>query len=316
MSRFSLFLIFLLVASLIFNIFLLNRAENKKESTIGEEDNFNRLKEKFPLLAQRILVENPNDILINFLPLRNKLRELTKDYGTSFALYFEYLPTGTSIGVNEKEDFIGASLLKLPIVMAFYHQQQRQTVDFTDKKVKIIKEDIDIDFGDLWTAGEGAEMTLGNAAKKALVESDNTAVNILARNILQQDFDSVYQGLDIDIKSEKDMTFISAKGYSSILKALYFSAVLNKENSQQVLELLSQSSAEDKLRKPLPKDIIVANKFGVYKNEGFQDCGIVYLPKRNYLLCMMSKTDEEEATKRIIRISEAVYNFVNGVNVQ
>lgn len=314
MSRFSLFLIFLLAVSLIFNIFFLNRPEERKENTVGAEDNFNSLKERFPLLAQRILLEEPNDVLINFLPLRVKLRELTKDYGFSFAFYFEYLPTGTSIGVNEKEDFVGASLIKLPIVIAFYHQQQRQGIDLINKKVAIIKEDLDKDFGSLWTAGEGAEITLGTAAKTALIESDNTAANILARNVLRQDFDEVYEGLDIDIKSGQDTTFVSSKGYSSILKALYFSAILNKENSQKVLELLSQSHAEDKLRKPLPDDIVVANKFGIYKNEGFQDCGIVYLPKRNYLLCMMSKTDEEEAGKRMEVVSKAIYDFLKKTN--
>lgn len=312
--RLSFLLTLLLIISLVGNFLLINKLQDNKKLTTSDVEDTAELRKKYPLLAQRILIENPNDILINFLPLRRKLREMTADYNKSFAFYFEYLPTGVSIGVNEKDDFIGASLIKLPVVMAFYHQQERTRVDFESKKIKIIKEDLARGYGDLWMEGEGAEITLGEAARLAILESDNTAANILARNTLQQDFDEVYEGLDIDIKSEGETTFISPKSYSSILKALYFSAVLSKDNSQKVLGLLSQSHFEDKLRAPLPKDIVVANKFGVYRNDLFQDCGIVYAPKRNYLLCMMSKSDETEARKRMAEISKTVYEYINRTN--
>ena len=62
----------------------------------------------YPLLSKRIFIDNPNDSLINFYPLRTHLREIVAPWDKTFAFYFEYLPTGMSIGVNEKIDFDAA----------------------------------------------------------------------------------------------------------------------------------------------------------------------------------------------------------------
>jgi beta-lactamase class A len=82
---------------------------------------FESLQKKYPLLSKRILQEYPIDVIINFLDLRRELRSQVEPYGSTFGFYFEYLPTGTTIGVNEKLDFYAASLFKVPVVMAYYH---------------------------------------------------------------------------------------------------------------------------------------------------------------------------------------------------
>jgi hypothetical protein len=56
-----------------------------------------------------------------------------------------------------------------------------------------------------------------------------------------------------------------------------------------------------------------SHKFGERKfldsgETQFHDCGIVYLPKKPYLLCIMTRgTDLNKATKVIKNISQAVY---------
>lgn len=267
----------------------------------------------YPFLSKRILQEEQNDILINFLDLRRQLRAMVAPYQDTFAFYFEYLPTGTSIGVNEKIEFSAASLIKVPIVMAYYHFKERTGLT-VDKTVKITQDQIDRGFGELWKKGEGAEISLEEAARLSLVESDNTAVVVLAGNTPMEDFDAVYEGLDIDLTVESEETIITVKQYASVLKALYFSSVLGKDSSQKILELLTYSSFHDKLVAGIPQGVTVANKFGVLGNELFQDCGIVYVPRRPYVLCMVSHSNEDEARIRMKDVSAAIYDFVSSSN--
>lgn len=265
---------------------------------------------KYRFLSRRILQDFPNDILINFLPLRKELQQAVREYGDSFGFYFEYLPTGTSIGVNQTGEFEAGSLFKVPVVMAYYHKRER--LGLADNPIVTIgANQIDSGFGDLWKRGEGAQILLEDAARIALTDSDNTAIQIVAGAFDQQDLEQVYEGLDIDLRTQWGTTVITPKGYGSVLKALFFSAVLNKNNSEKILTILTKTKFADKLPAGLPQGIPVAHKIGVVSGRFYQDCGIVYVPRRPYLLCMVSASSEDEARIRMIDISKRVYKFVS-----
>jgi len=268
----------------------------------------------YPLLSPRIFAENQNDILINFLTLRKKLRETVAPWGESFSFFFEYLPSGTSIGVNEKVEFKAASLIKLPVVMAYFHQKEHAPIQLIDSTVVLEQKDIDKGFGTLWQKGAGTNINLEEAARLAIVESDNTATMVLAHRVLQEHFDTVYNGLDIDFISAGDQeAIITAKQYTSILKALYFTSVLSKEHSQKILGLLTQTKFADKLPAGVEPGISIAHKVGILAGNIYQDCGIVYVPQRPYALCMFSKSDDLSAQTRMKAVSEAIYWFVSTV---
>jgi beta-lactamase class A len=268
---------------------------------------------KYPFLAPRILQEYHNDILISFLPLRQELRKISEPYGDTFAMYFEYLPTGTSIGINEKAEFSLASLIKLPVVMAYYHMRERTGVT-DDPEVEITPEDIDKKYGTLWAKGVGSKIRLSEAVRLALVESDNTAIRIVGRHVPDEDFEAVYDGLDIDLKMGDVGAVITAKHFSSILKALYFASVLNKDHSQEILNIMTKSRFTDKIPAGVGDNVPVAHKIGVLGTALYSDCGIVFVPKRTYLLCIVENTNEAEATQHITTVSKAVYDFISTVN--
>lgn len=268
---------------------------------------------EYPFLARRILIDNPNDVLINFIPLRNTLGTMVNPWGETFSFYFEYLPTGTSIGINGNNEFIIASLVKVPVAMAYFRKQERLGLDFSNNTVTVKEKDLDSSFGDLWKQGAGTQLTMQEALRFMLVFSDNTAANVVATSIPPEDFDSVFAGLDINLQEQDGKTTISAKGYSSILKALYFSAIINEQHSQEILGMLSQTPFNDQLVAGVPKDVTVSHKIGVY-GDLYQDCGIVYVPDRPYVLCMISKTPKDEAQKRMSAVSRTVYDYVIAVN--
>lgn len=280
-----------------------------------DKNSFENQVKKYPLLSKRILNEFSQDVLLNFLDLRKELRSQVEPYGEEFGFYFEYLPTGTSIGVNEKNEFYAASLFKVPVIMAYYKLLERTNskADLRNE-ITVEKDDIDSNFGDLWKLGEGTKLKISEVIRLSIVESDNTAAKMIARRIEQEDFDEVYEGLDIELQVASGGAVLTAKNYTSILKALYFSSVLEKENSNEILNYLTQSEFNNKLVAGIPNNIKVAHKIGEYKDDkggkAYMDCGIVYVPKRPYVLCMVSLSEEDVANQRMSKLSKTVYEFV------
>jgi len=193
--------------------------------------------------------------------------------------------------------------------MAYYHKKEVMNLK-DDPVVQIQQKDLDNHFGDLYKKGAGANISLAEAARLAIQESDNTASFIVADNISQDDFNFVYGGLDIPQTLDKQTPITTPQEYSSILKALFFSSILNLDDSQYILSLMTNSKFSDMLPAGVPKNVPVAHKIGLIDKEIYQDCGIVYVPQRPYILCVVSKSDIKTARQRISDISKTVYDYV------
>ncbi len=305
---FSIASVCVFVVSLAINAYFFNSYVRTLDLVTGQR-NYEAALKKYPRLAPRTLQDKHGDFLLNFLALRSKLHQITDPLGDDMELYFEYLPTGTSIGINSGNNFFAASLFKLPVVMAYFKHKERVTAG-SDYKVKLTKDMLDNRFGDLWQKGEGYELDLDEAARLALEKSDNTAAKALGTIITQEDFDDVYLGVDVDLQIASEGAVMTTKKYSSILKALYYSAVLTRDDSQTILDYLSHSEFNDKLVAGIPKNVTVAHKIGVIDEQSYMDCGIVYVPYRPYMLCMVSKGSEGEARERMSLISKTIYEYV------
>jgi len=297
-----------LIISLIGNIVLFLFWEH--DSQMGQH--FTILKNKYPFLSQRVLLEDyTNDFINNFLPLRQQLHTMIDPYADSFAIYFEYLPTGTSIGINEDTNFTAASLLKVPVVMAYLYKKESMGLT-KDPTVEITAQEVNKKFGTLYKKGAGYQINLKDAVSLALQKSDNTASLVLADNISDSDFEHVYEGLDIPLALKGDSPIISAIQYTSVLKALYFASILNRDDSEAILHMLTRTDFHDMLPHGLPTNLPVAHKIGLIDKQIYSDCGIVYVPNRPYALCMISKSDRTIARERMSAISQVIYTYVAG----
>ncbi len=266
------------------------------------------------LLAPRLFVSNPNDSIVGFSKLRTELEAYVGSLNTNVSLYFEYLPTGTSINTGDKNTFVAASLMKIPLAMNLMRLSELGKLDL-DQKVSLKKEWLNSEFGTLYQKGEGFTLTYRDALAVLLKDSDNTAAMLiqdtLAKNPLPEEEDSLYSmDVTIELNSEK-RAIVSARSYSSVLKCLYFACFLNKADSQELLTYLTQSSFADRLVSGLPNGVKVAHKIGTFSQETQSDCGIVYLERRNYSLCVMVDMADPEGSKTIAYISKVVYDFVS-----
>lgn len=283
------------------------------QTQISEQQN------KYPFLARRIFLEDPSDTILNFTNLRTYLRKFADSAPNFIGIYFEYLPTGTTVGINDRETLFAASLLKIPMVMEVMKRIEKGEIK-EDEELVIEEEDIDKKYGKLWQKGVGTRLSIREVIKQAIVESDNTAYRMLRRRIEDRDLSEVFAYLDIPRDMAGPGGGITTKNFSSILRSLYFSAYLSYDNSNELLKIMSIPSSDDLLRKAIPQDIKVANKFGVYNTgipneEIYSDCGIVYLLKRSYTLCVMVKgaNSPETAKQQIVDISKVTYQYVREI---
>lgn len=272
------------------------------------------LQDQYPLLAKRILQDSPNDVIVNFIPLRQAIKKYLQDSGLEHSFYFEYLPTGTTIRSSESEQLAGASLLKLPTIMSLYKAAELQKINL-DEEVEIQKEWLDISFGDLWRRGAGAKITLREAARIAIIDSDNTAIKIIRGSLgeIIANNDTVLSQLDVEFPFAEatGQSQVSARDYANLLRCLYLSCYLAKDNSQEILARMTEAKDFGRIEAGVPDTVKVARKIGVFEDTVQSDCAIVYVPNRPYMLCILLKAPVNQASQHMATLSEIIYSFVS-----
>jgi len=299
----SLLLIFSLFANAAFVVNILN---TKQDSSQSPNTSYNK---QYPYISKAIFVEQKNDVIINFTPLRESLKSYTSSQENRIGIYFEYLPSGTSIGINEKEVFFQASLIKVPMAMAIYQLVSKGKINMDDA-LTLKKEDIDNKFGDLWQKGAGYTLSIEDCVDIMLKKSDNTAYRTLFR-VYPTYLDEIFDFLDIPKESQEEEPIVTPKNYSSILKSLYLSSYLEPKFSNEILEILTQTEFSDRLVAGVDKNIKVAHKVGIVREKNiYSDCGIVYFPNRPYILCVMVEGEREKAIDDMANVSKIIFNYI------
>lgn len=294
--------------------FMWCNASNK--ATMQKVEAYRAKRQSYPLLSPRIFIDNPNDVIINFTNLRSQLRNYFRQVQEPLGMYFEYLPSGMSIGINENQEFLQASLIKVPLAMAVYKKIEKGELK-EDTLVTILPSDLNREFGELYKSGVNKQLTINELVEIMLSQSDNTAAAAIGRQLNDNDVFEVFDALDIPFLVKDDQPVVSPKNYSSILKTLYLSAYLNYSHSQKILHFLSKSTFNDKIAYPIAPHITVAHKIGVVgkgNEQIYTDCGIVYVPQRPYTLCIMGKGKEAAITRHMQQLSGIIYQYVSAQN--
>jgi len=315
-------LLFLAICSIFLNFFLFGYFffyKSSSDSTITSAEAVSD--EDYPFISRRIFRESKNDIFINFMPLRQAIRDYISKQEDKIMLYFEYLPSGSTIGVNNDEEIEMASLAKLPTVMAIYDKIAKQQLK-KDQILTLDETQIDKAYGSFWKQGVGTTISLDDAIEKTLIESDNTTHRMLYDLLSLEDKVNMFSQLDIriELKNNALYSYITAKSYASILKSLYLSTYLTNEASNEILAQMSQSIFHDDLEAGVDGDVLVSHKTGnLERTDGpdvSNDCGIVYLPKRPYTICILIYGEDDEKVKEHMKyLSKMTYEYVKQVNI-
>lgn len=178
-----------------------------------------------------------------------------------------------------------ASLIKLPVIGAFYNQ---------------------VEEGELSLDDELDKSTLGELASLALSHSDNGAWQVLQEEIGQAKINSLMLEWGMKETSLVDNT-TTAEDISLFLTKLYNGEILSDEYKNKMLADLTDTIYEEQIPTGVPEGIRVAHKVG-YLDDVVSDVGIVYFPNNPYVLVIMSQeTDISLAKQKFPEIVENLY---------
>jgi beta-lactamase class A len=266
-------------------------------------------------------------------PLKQKLEKLTSQQKSNglterVSVYYRSLNDGHWTGINEDDEFVPASLIKVPLLIA-YMKMAESDPKILDQEYTYDAEDKDENQGVQKPPTpfiKGKAYTVRELLFRMIAYSGNNSHLVLAQHVDPSYLIEVYTDLGLSHSdfSQANITnnSVSPKAFSTFLRILYNASYLNHEYSQQALQLMVDSTFNDGLVAGLPSYIKVAHKFGertIIDNSKINkisfrelhDCGIVYYPSNPYLLCVMTQGDDFNNLKTVIKdISQTVYEDV------
>lgn len=235
------------------------------------------------------------------------------------SVYFRDLNNGPWFGIDETELFSPASLVKVPLAIAYYKQAE------TDPAIlkKIITNTLKNDNSEQNIKPEKTIIPNQQYSIKELIElmivySDNSSYDLLIENIDGQTLKQVYLNLGINLDKAMENpagNIISVKNYASFFRILFNASYLNPQFSNELLTMLTRTTFNKGLVAGIDQGTDVAHKFGeryfANTNERqLHDCGIVYTPQKPYLICIMTRgTDFNTLTQSIKSISSTIHQY-------
>lgn len=255
-------------------------------------------------------------------PLRNAIYQGTYDLLNdpqvrTVSVYYKDLTSGGWLGIRENEIFDSASLLKVPILIAYLKKSELDPL-YLSKKLFYRGEARDGKNIEFYNLKPGTEYTIKDLIDAMIIKSDNSAKDLLFTSLDPTFRNKVFQDLQIPIPNLNEQYKISPRIYSLFFRLLYNSTYLTNDDSEKALELLSRSDYRDGLIAGVPPTLSIAHKFGQYGTPAaksddiaewqLHDCGIIYYPKHPYLLCVMTRGQDLNKLGEVIKtISQITY---------
>lgn len=255
------------------------------------------------------------------LPNNSSLKEvIDKELeGTkaSYSIVINNFKTGQTYYLDEHKRYETASLYKLWVMAKVYELIRDNTLKESDilagnvetlnKKFQIASEAAELKEGKL-------SMTISDALYRMITFSDNYSALLLTQKIKLSTILPYLEENEFTetlISPKNPSPYTTASDVAKFFEMLYKGDLANAEYTNKMIALLKDQTLNKKLPRFLPQDTAIAHKTGELDSYS-HDAGIVYSPKGDYLIVVMSKSTEPNlANNRIANISEAVYKFFN-----
>jgi beta-lactamase class A len=257
---------------------------------------------------------------------RQKIETYADDHKGTAGVYVQDLKGSFGYGVNPDETFFGASVIKIPLMIALFRKIDEGQISLQDS---FATESGDWAGGAGWLQWEeaGKSHTVEDYLWMMITQSDNVAANALLRlvggpeyvnqvaNSLGATNTLLYQKITSEraaVPSLDNRT--TPRDMATMLAKIYSGVAANPESCQKMIEVMYQNHLQSSLKEGLPKGVEAANKGGwLYKV--YDEAGIVWHEDRPYVIAMFSKhgSEDVEDGKDLLRgISKGVYKAQDG----
>lgn len=207
---------------------------------------------------------------------------------------------------------MAASLSKLYALLTLYAAASRGELRLNDE--------ITMRATDVWAEGTGVlyrypvgtTMTLRECARYLIKESDNTAEVMLNRYLGEEQIEAELRRVGARSTSYWMPNTTTPSDILLVLKAIADPSYTSPELSAEMLDVMTGTSFEDRLPRPLPEGARVAHKIGSWEST-FSDAGIVFpedtarADQGYYVVVFSEGVTEAEARETIHDVSLAAY---------
>ncbi len=231
----------------------------------------------------------------------------------------EDLATGLTSGVNASASLPAASTIKIPVMVEVFKQMERGTLGL-NTVVHLEESDRDWGWGDMANAHPGTARTVDQLLWLMIAHSDNTATNMLIREVGRDHINATMAGLGLRsthlgdyIRSESDTIRYglrtSPHDMVELLDRIARDNLIDPWASREMLAILSGQAHNGLLPVPLPKSVKIAHKTGSL-HDTLNDVGIVYRDQEPYVIAVMTTElpDLDLGRSFIHRISRIAYD--------
>jgi beta-lactamase class A len=254
--------------------------------------------------------------------LAKKVKDQARAFGQETGIVIEDLSTEWRIVLNQDAPFPAASMVKVPIMASCFYASANGELDL--KKFLELKGRCKVSgSGILKTMPERAEFTIEDLIELMIAESDNTATNMLIDYLGYEYLNRTFKKLglknttlvrkmmDFRFRSQGKENFTSARDLALLFKKIYKGRLIDDSHSQKCLSFLKEQKMRDRIPRRLPPGTIVAHKTGL-ENLVCHDAGIVFTPKGDFLICVLTRhryKTAKLAKKFIAQIARDTYDY-------
>jgi len=242
--------------------------------------------------------------------LRVRIEQISQAARGRVGVKATVLETGESVALNGNQQFPMQSVYKFPIAMAVLAQVDRGKLKL-DQKIRVEASDVLQGSRILNEKSQGMEFSLAELLKYIVSESDNTASDMLLRQVGEPMIVTEYlRGLGVNnivvANTEKELgqdTAVQYRNYATpdaavvLLRAFHEGKGLSKSSQALLLQLMTETTTGSKrIKGLLPNGTVVVHKTGTSSTvngvtAATNDVGLVTLPNGRHLAIAVFVSD-------------------------
>jgi beta-lactamase class A len=241
--------------------------------------------------------------------LEAAVEEAMADFPGAYSVVVQELDSNHRWTVNPDRPYHPASTIKLPVVLYALEQYRAGKVGWQDV-VQYTPADFERPGGGAFeTAPFGGWYPIENLVNRALMYSNNVAVNMLLRHFGREEIEAWTKTIGGDLYWEDGsprVTALSELGWWLHLDKL---SREDPTSAELLLTPLRQVAYHGRIAAGLPDGVKYLHKFGSYDGN-FHDGGIIYAERPYVLVVLTYGAREDEADAAIAAVSAAVYRVM------
>jgi len=254
-------------------------------------------------------------------------RKVSSGDASAVSVFFRDLVGGHRFGIREQEAISPESLLKLPLMIAYFKWAEsdpgvlRRKITYAGSGDRAERQGA----SPAKPLERGRSYSIDDLILRMIAYDDSDAHALLMANLPPGHLDKIYKDVYANYDPAKKDEIVTLTAYASFFRVLYNASYLNKTMSEKALRYLSRTAFREGVVAGIPSNVDCAVKFGertiqaeVGGESGertmkqLHEFGIIYYPNRPYLIGVMARGEDPGKLANILReVTSLIYEEVD-----